>query len=115
MREVFRVLRDAIIFLFWLIFPCGGRENQKGIPDSAESGQPARLDRAGSQTRTRLSPAGGNGCGVGRDSAQFIAQALDLQFEIFETSVILQHKIAFFAIKCLIRLRVDACGGGGFT
>ena len=34
---------------------------QRGVPDSAESGQPARLDRAGSQTRTRLSPAGGIG------------------------------------------------------
>ena len=115
MRAVFRLLRDAIIFLFWLIFPCGGRENQKGIPDSAESGQPARLDRAGSQTRARLSPAGGNGGGVRRDSAQFVAQVLDLLFKIFETSVIFQHKIAFCAIKCFIRLRVDACGGGGFT
>ena len=42
-----------------LISPCGGRGNQKGIPPSADGGQPARLDRAGPQARTRLSPAGG--------------------------------------------------------
>ncbi len=59
-RGVFRSLRRAIKTKVKLIFPCGGRENQRGIPDSAESGQPARLDRAGSQTRTRLSPVGGS-------------------------------------------------------
>ncbi|MFR4972709.1 MAG: hypothetical protein ACLUB2_04605, partial [Butyricicoccus pullicaecorum] len=34
-------------FYFWLI-PGADTGNQRGIPDSAESGQPARLDRAGS-------------------------------------------------------------------
>ena len=54
------VPRERFSFLYILVdFPSrGDRENQRGIPDSAESGQPARLDRAGSQTRTRLSPAG---------------------------------------------------------
>ena len=47
--------------IFRLIFPCGGRENQRGIPPSADGGQPARLDRAGPRARTRLSPAGGMG------------------------------------------------------
>ena len=55
----FRDLRVAVLCLFWLI-PGPDTGNQGGIPDSAESGQPARLDRAGSQTRTRLSPAGGS-------------------------------------------------------
>ena len=55
------------------------------------------------------------GCGAEWDSAQLTAQNLDLFLKIFETSVIFQHKITFLAIKCLIRLRVDACGGGGFT
>ena len=74
--KVFRSLRRAIKTKVKLISPCGGRGNQKGIPPSADGGQhthfirarrgnkdsglrAARLDRAGSQTRTRLSPAGG--------------------------------------------------------
>ena len=60
MREGLRVLRDALLFFILVDFP--SREIgkiKKGIPRSAERGQPARLDRAGSQTRTRLSPAGG--------------------------------------------------------
>ena len=55
----FRDLRVAVWFLFELI-PGSDTGNQEGTPDSAESGQPARLDRAGSQTRTRLSLAGGS-------------------------------------------------------
>ena len=37
---------------------------KRGIPLAAASGQPARLDRAGPQARTRLSPAGGMGAVV---------------------------------------------------
>ena len=70
-----------------LISPCGGRGNQKGIPPSADGGQPARLDRAGPQARTRLSPTrfirarrenkdsdlralGGNGCSAKQFTAK---------------------------------------------
>ena len=47
-------------FYFWLI-PGADTGNQEGISPSADGDQPARLDRAGSQTRTRLSPAGESG------------------------------------------------------
>ena len=60
MREGLRVLRDALLFFILVDFP--SREIgkiKKGIPRSAERGQPARLDRAGPRARTRLSPAGG--------------------------------------------------------
>ena len=79
--KVFRVLRDAIKTKVKLISPCGGRGNQRGIPQSADGGQhthfirarrgnkdsglrAARLDCAGPQARTRLSPAGGNQYGA---------------------------------------------------
>ena len=61
--EIARPAGRAFLFLFSLIFPRGRSGKSKRIPRSAERGQPARLDRAGSQTRTRLSPAGGNGSG----------------------------------------------------
>ena len=51
-----RRLWAALKTIFWLIFPCGRRENQKEIPRSAERGQPARLDRAGPRARTRSRP-----------------------------------------------------------
>ena len=57
-KKNFRSQRRAMKINFSLI-PGADTGNQRGIPDSAESGQPARLERAGSQTRTRLSPAGG--------------------------------------------------------
>ena len=57
--EGFRALRRAMGFYFWLI-PGSDTGNQEGISPSADGDQPARLDRAGSQTRTRLSPAGEN-------------------------------------------------------
>ena len=62
----FRALRSAILFVFWLI-PAFGLESKGGFglcgvrPGSTWTGQPARLDRAGPQARTRLSPAGGIG------------------------------------------------------
>ena len=60
-REL-RILRDALLFFILVDFPSRGiGKIKKGIPDSAESGQPARLDRAGPQARTRLSPEGGKG------------------------------------------------------
>ena len=80
-RKAFRSLRRAIKTKVKLISPCGGRGNQRGIPPSADGGQhthfirarrgnkdsglrATRLDRAGPQARTRLSPTGGNGCGA---------------------------------------------------
>ena len=45
--------------VFGLIDSRAGRRESRGIPRPAGRGQPARLDRAGPQARTRLSPAGG--------------------------------------------------------
>ncbi len=60
-----RILRDAL-FLFVLVETRVGHRVSKGDsarcgerPGSTWTGQATRLDRAGTQTRTRLSPAGG--------------------------------------------------------
>ena len=54
---------ERLFFMFGLK-PGADTGFQKGIPPSADGGQPARLDRAGPRARTRLSPAGGMGAVV---------------------------------------------------
>jgi len=55
--EKLRRLRTALFYYFFVDFPSRGiGKIKKGVPRSAERGQPARLDRAGPQARTRFRP-----------------------------------------------------------
>ena len=93
------------LFLFRFIFPAGDGKIKRGSGLCGNRPACAAVDRAGSQTRTRCRLRAGNGGGVRRDSAQFVAQVRTRCLRSSETSVIFQHKIAFCAIKCFIRSR----------